>query len=321
MAVGTRAIMASLVGLLVLGMTEGAAAQLASNEGFRLERFSPAPTPDDGFALTLPQTLGHLRWSSMLSFGYARKAFTLRGPPERELVAQRVGGDLSVAVGLFSALEAYARLPFLLLSAGRNARFDQTELTAPAGLGVGDAAFGGTLHALELFGISVGARAELLLPTGSQRDLMGDYAVEPRGHMLVSYEVGRLTLGAEGGAIYRPHRDYGPVRIGPEAEWTLGARVHALEAFDVYAEAFGTASLRRPAGAAALDTLDVLLGARHRAPVGPLVLRTGGAAGVGISDAAGDPSLRVLFSLALTSAEGAQNDPRPRAGSALFTKP
>jgi len=321
MAFGTRAIVTSLLGLLTWGMSASASAQLAPSEGFRLDRLSPAPTPDDGFALTLPQTLGHLHWSSMVSFGYARKAFVLRGPPDEELVAHRLGGDLSVAIGLFNAFEAYARLPFMLASVGRDARFDQTALTAPRGGALGDAALGGTLYALQLFGIGVGVRGELLLPTGNQPDLMGDYAVEPRGHLLAAYELGRLTVGAEGGAVYRPHRDYGPVRIGPEAEWTLGARVHALEAFDVYAETFGTSSLRRPAGAAALDTLDLLVGARHRAPVGPFVLRTGGAAGVGISDAAGDPSLRILFNVALTSAEGAQNDPRAHAGSALLTKP
>lgn len=313
----TRRLLSGGLALTFLWASAETQAQAAPKEGFRLERLAKAPTPSDGFALTLPQTLGMWRWSGAVSMGYGLDPFVLKGPPERSLVSHRLAADVVAAVGVLDLLDVYARVPFVLVSAGDGATFADTTLSSPGGFSIGDMALGARARFLRFEGLSLGARAEGLLPTGNQDELNGDYAIAPRGRLLVSYDVWKVTLGAEGGAVYRPDRDFGPVRIGSEAEWVLGARFKALEVLDVWAESFGTRALRRPDGAAALDTVDVLIGARHRAPVGSLLLFSSGAIGAGFSDAAGDPSLRVLFNVAITSGEKPAQAPATQVALAV----
>ncbi len=298
--------MACGLGLSVLSVPASTFARPDARAGFRLERMALAPTPEDGFALTLPDTLAPMRWASALSLGYALNPFELRGPPAQAVVTQRLGAELAFALGLVEGLEAYARVPFVLVSAGENTRIEQASFGAPGGFAIGDIALGGTAHAFQFRSLHLGARAEMLLPTGSPAELTGDYAIAPRGHLLASYELSRLTFGLEGGAVYRPHRDFAQVRIGSEYEGVAGSRLKLRQNFELWFEAFGTRSARRPNDASALDTLDLLLGGRHRAPVGAFCLHTSGALGAGFSDAAGDPDLRVLFSVALTSEKHAE---------------
>ena len=297
---------------LSASFTTSASAQSYAREGFRLERLALAPTPEDGIALTLPDTLGHLRWSSTLALSYVLNPFQFRGPPEQSLVAQRLSADLAFAIGVYEDFEAYARVPFVLVSAGDNVLVERTTLAAPGGIALGDAAFGATANVFQFRDLSLGARAELLLPTGSQSELTGDYAIAPRAHALAAYRWWKLTFGLEGGAVYRPERDYALVRIGSEYEWVMGSKLALRETFDLGLEAFGTRSARRPRDSAALDTLDLLFAGRHRAPVGVLCLHTSAAIGTGFSDAAGDPDLRVVFNIALTSEKGAEPS-RPKA--------
>jgi len=310
----TRRLASSWLSLTLLWIGSNATAQAAPPEGFRLERVALAPTPQDGFALALPQTLGRMRWSGALSLGYGLKPFALQGPPEASVVSQRLGVDLLFAFGVLDMLDLYARVPFVLVSAGDGASVGDATLSAPSGFSMGDIAAGGRARFLHLEGVSLGARVEAILPSGDQDALNGDRALAPRGRLLVAYEFRKITIGAEGGAVYRPDRDFGPVRIGSEAEWVLGARVKVLEALDVWIESFGTRALRRPDGASALDTLDVLAGARHRAPVGDLTLFSSGAIGTGFSDAAGEPDLRVLFNVGIASGEMPKKpEPKPAA--------
>ena len=297
---------ASCVAPALLCFSSAASAQVAEQEGFRLERMALAPTPEDGFALTLPDTLGHLRWVGTVSLGYALQPFQFRGPPAATLVSQRLSADLLFALGLYEHFEAYARVPFVLVSAGDDTSYERTTLAAPGGFAAGDAALGGTARVFRVRDLTIGARAELVLPTGSQSELTSDYAIAPRGHALASYGIWRLTFGLEGGAVYRPIRAYGPVRISSEYEWVAGARFRALDSLDFWLEGFGTRSARRPKEAAALDTVDVLLSGRYRAPVGPFCLHTSAGVGTGFSDAAGDADLRVMFNIALSSEKDAE---------------
>lgn len=311
-----RNMMAGCLAVASWWLAAPALAQSYANQGFRLERLALAPTAEDGVAVTLPKTLGHLRAAGALTLSYVRHPFQLPGPPERSLVAQRLSADLTFALGLFDVAEAYGRLPFLLVGAGEDIRLERTRFSAPGGFALGDAALGGTADIYQFRDLRLGARAELLLPTGSQDDLMGDYAIAPRGHALTSYDYERFTFALEGGAVYRPKRDYARVRIGSEYEWVAATRFALLPALDLWVEAFGTRSARRPAEASALDTLDLLFSGRHRAPVGLFCLHTSASLGTGFSDAAGDPDLRVLFTVALTTNKEPEND-TPKAHDAL----
>jgi len=293
-----------LLGLLVSALrAEVAVAQYAPAQGFRLERWVSTPTSRDGFAVTRPGVLAHGVWSLKLVGNYTMNPLMLRDPRAHAVVAHRLGAELTAALGLWDALQLYARLPFTVFSLGQDAVIQQTSFQAPGGMALSDVALGATMQLFSRRGVQLGARAELVTPSGNRGQLAGDSALAPRALGLLEYTRGPLSFVLNGGVVYRPHRAYALTRIGNELEWGGLVRFDADHGVEFLMEAFGSLGLRDRAGPAASDSFDVLLGGRYSADTGKVRMRSGLALGTGLSDALGDPDLRVLFSLAL--------EPRP----------
>lgn len=290
-----------------------AQAQYAPREGFRLERWSSPATGRDGFAVMRPEVLPHLVWSAQILTSYSLRPLVLRDPRHHNLVAHRLNVDLVAALGLWDRLQLYGRLPFTALSIGEDVLHQQTHFQAPSGSSMGDAALGLSASMFSAHGFTLGARAELLLPSGRQTQLNGDTALAPRGHGLAEYQRGLVSFALSYGAVYRPHRDYAGTRIGSELEWGMLLRLMLRRDTEVLLEAFGTRGLRARALASAADSLDFMLGARRTADTGAVRLRVGTALGTGVSRAVGEPDLRAMLQIAVEPLPVTQAAPAPRS--------
>lgn len=291
-----------------LGPLAPAAAQYAPRQGFRLERWASPPTARDGFAVTRPGVLPHGVWSAQIISSYAYRPLVLRNPREHAVVAHRLSAELTGAVGLFDRLQVYGRLPFTVLSVGEDVLYRQTYFAAPTGAALSDMAFGATGSLFSAHGLSFGARAELMLPTGNRSQLAGDSAIAPRAHALAEYAHRDFSVAVTGGGAYRPTRSYALSRIGSELEWGLLLRFLPLAHTEVLLEAFGTRALHGRSLPSASDTLDLLLGARRSADTGVVRLRAGASIGAGVSRSAGEPTLRAMLQVGV--------EPRPKRPAA-----
>jgi hypothetical protein len=274
-------------------------AQSVQREGFRLDRYTLPPTSRDGFALTLPATLGHLEAAAQATAHYALLPLIVRTPAERPVVQHRAALELSGALGLFDRVELYARLPLLLATRGQDARLELVDFEAPAGAALADMAVGLTASGRPLGGFTLGGRAEAILPTGSSRMLTSDQALEPRGEALASWEGHRLLLAAMLGGTLRAARDYARAHIGPELSWGGLVRARLDGSLDAQLELIGTRALRSRGAEGASDGFEVLVGARKRIEAPRVTALLGVAIGAGLSDLVGEPAFRTLLNLGL----------------------
>lgn len=298
-----------LTGLFMAVFAGGPAqAQAVARESFRADRFTAPPTSEDGITLAYPEPLGHLEASALVVSRYALSEFVLNTPSERTLIQHRVMMDVVAALGLFSVIELYARLPTVLFTRGDNAVFELVPLAAPAGSSLGDMAVGITGGGRLSRGVSLGARAEAILPTGSVANLASDRAVEPHAEVLASWSSSRLTLSALLGATFREARDYASVHIGPELKWGGGLKVRVDASVEALVEGVGTRVYRAREELSASDGFELLVGGRKRLRL-PLVEATLGAAvGAGLSDLAGEPAFRALFTFGVAQRNGSAAD-------------
>jgi OOP family OmpA-OmpF porin len=275
-------------------------AQAVAEQGFRLDRYAAPPTTQDGFALPLPSTLGHLRYAAHTVTHYALAPLSLPATSETTLVKHRVTFDVAVALGLFDVIELHARLPMVLASRGEDALYELTRFEPPVGPALSDLTIGLSASAPEFSGITLGARVEAVLPTGSASALTSDRSVEPRGELMAAWHYSRITLAGTLGGIARRSSDFAHAHVGPEFSWgaLLGVRLdHAVEAS---LEALGTRALESRDERAAADGLELFVGSRKRLTYEQAELALGVAIAAGLSELVGEPTFRTLFSVGVT---------------------
>jgi OOP family OmpA-OmpF porin len=295
--------------LAALGLALPLHAQSVKREGFRLDRYAAPPTYRDGFSLALPSTLGHLEASAQATAHYALRPLVLRTPDERPLVQHRSTLDLAAALGLFDAVEVYARLPLVLTSRGEDARLELVDFTAPSGAALSDMAVGLSGGGRLPYGITVGGRAEAILPTGSAAMLTSDDALEPRGEALASWEGHRMLIAGSFGGTLRTDRDYAQARIGPELGWGLLVRARLDGSVDAMLELVGTRLLRARDAEGASDGFEVLVGGRKRFEGPRVTTQVGAAVAAGLSDLAGEPAFRTLLHVGIARRAHARIEP------------
>lgn len=221
---------------LVLLFTSRAHAQL---ESFQLDRFAPGPALNDGLALSLPSTLGHLRPSIQLLGDYARKPLVTSGygtdAGDVNIVLNRMNAHLVLALGLGERGEVFAHLPVVVFQQGDEPRPGGRRFNEASTAGLSDLTLGGSYHLLGESdrGASLGINAALSLPTGSGDAFASDGGVGARGALSVAQIWKSATLAFETGLAYRPENDYGQVRVDGVArvrtigsEWLYRAGLH-----------------------------------------------------------------------------------------------
>jgi large repetitive protein len=279
--------------LCCLLLASSASAQKA---GFTLDRFTLAPTPEDGLTLHLPSTLGPGRPSARLVLGFQRESLVsgLPNGDEVEVVRNQLTVQVAVAIGLADRLELFMLLPATLYQGGQEPRGSGLRFDEPESAGVGDLELGGSAHLLgdREHGFQLGLHAALLAPTGSPDALASDGEVGVRGSFSAAVVLDAVTFALQAGAAYRPKRSLGLITSGSEATLRLGAYLPIEERWRLMLELDGATRLGDGRAFEKLSTpVDLLLGGEHIMRSG---LRFGLGAGPGLTLATGTPLLRVL---------------------------
>lgn len=259
----------------------GAFAQSEKTPTLPIERFR-APIDSSGLGTTEGAGIpDHLGFEAALLLQYQLNPLVVRDETTREVVnaiiANRIGGDLAVTVGLFDYVSLGLDLPLLLFQNSG----DLGELAGPAGLGGGLAAMGvGDLRLVpkvrvlreDRHLVSLSLLATVTLPTASglnftngfSFDYGGSYLGEGPGSFSIVPELAVSTnlqgVRVAGNLAYRlrPPIVYvtprGPVNVNPEINYRLGVGYDIgslspqVPSVLVYGEVFGATSDRNPFG-------------------------------------------------------------------------
>ncbi|MBO6940719.1 MAG: OmpA family protein [Deltaproteobacteria bacterium] len=314
------------VWLAVIALTLGSFAPLpAAAQDFSLNRFRPSETTEDGFAISRPTDLGHLRPSVQLHLDYAHDPLVyeeLRGGSSDDrvsIVRHQLVGHLGVALGLYDRLVVFAGLPAHLYVDGEDPA--GTGLDAPDGGGLGDLSFGGRIR---LVGgesaddrFVLGAQVTVTAPTGrgSYRGSAG-FGVHPE--LLFELRPGPVRLTLNTGANIGDNQTLqDDVLVGDELTFGLGLAVPvygSLETgsarLDAHAQIYGATAFRA-FFERETTPLEATAGVKLHHQTGVAV---GVAAGGGITRGVGSPDVRAILTVGW--ARPAQRTPVSNEGPA-----
>ena len=289
---------APLLVLSLLGFPATVFAQ--AQDGFSLDRFRPAPTSEDGLALVLPRTLGHLRPGASLTLDYAHQPLVLGAQgqdAEGAIVKHRLVGHLMGALGLGERFELFLHAPITFVQSGDDPALAGVSFPDPSKAAFGDLTVGGSARIAggDMDPLQVGLTVALGLPSGGDAGLSGDDGVRAEGLLSLAYHLQSWSLAANLGGRYRPSADYGTAELGSELLMGAGTYYRATDKLIAMLELEGNTSLRSESFKSEGTALEALLGARWTTPV---QLVATGAIGVGLTQAIGVPDVRVLAQLA-----------------------
>ncbi|MEC7524214.1 MAG: OmpA family protein [Myxococcota bacterium] len=303
---------------VALALTSGVHAQAV-----HLDQYRAAETGEDGFAVSRPDDLGHLRWSARLHLDYAYSPLVYESTlgdsgSERAVVEHQLAAQAAFAFGLFDRLVLFGGLPVTLLMEG-----DEIDGVArPDGAGLGDLWLGARGR---LFGerddvFALGAQLTATFPTAQAADAAmrfnGEDGVTLHPELLAELRPGagiRITLDLGARLRTTDRARSNALTVGHELTYALGLTVPVVEdVLDVHAELFGASSFES-FGDRQSSPLEALLGARVT-PVEGLTM--GLAAGPGIARGYGSPDFRGVFTVGYTApAEAAapaeESEPEP----------
>ncbi len=290
--------MRSLALWLLLALV-AAPASAQDREGFRLDRFRPPPTSEDGLGIQYARTLGHLVPSVGLVLDYAHAPLVARTTAGEygEIVSHRFLAHVTAALGILDFLELHLRVP-VAFSASDAPTVGGRSFAAPDVVGIGDGALGGSvsIYSEGRRGFSLGVVVEAFLPWGTSTSLASDTEFGARGQLLAGYALDPVTISLVVGGAYRPERDLSAAHVGSELEYALGFLIPTLPEFDLLLEAVGAIGLRAGQVGAATP-LELMLGGRARVGSG-FALEAGVAAG--ISQTPGVPDVRATLGVRWT---------------------
>jgi outer membrane protein OmpA-like peptidoglycan-associated protein len=272
-------------------------ASAQNREGFALDRFSPAPTTEDGLALVLPRTMGHLRPAAQLTLDYAHRPLVLsKGGQDAEgaIVGHRLMAHAVAALGLGSRGEVFVHLPIALVQNGDKPELGAIRFADPSGASVAGVRAGGSVRFLggDMDAFQLGAFAALVIPTGTENKLSTDKGLTGEARLTAAYNLPRWTFAANAGFRYRHRADYGSARIGNEVPFVAGAYYRATEHLTGLAELNGALGFRGQAFKSVGTPMELLAGARLATDI---QLAFTGAVGLGLTQAPGTPDVRVIL--------------------------
>ncbi len=293
---GSRAVSgAILAAALALVAFASPARGVAQAEGFRIDRFRPAPSAEDGLGVQYARTLGHLVPTVGLVVDYAHAPLlaTTSGGERGEIVSHRVLAHVSGALGLGDFFELHVRAP-IAFSTSEEPVVGGLRFTAPDTVALGDGALGASVALMSegRLGLSLGLMAEALLPWGTTSSYASDTDFSARGQFLFSYALREVTFSLMVGGLGRFERQISVARSGSELEYAASILLPVIAEVDLLVEATGAVVLtegqRHPA------PLEAMAGGRFRLGAG---LSLEAAVALGFSQAPGVPDVRALLGL------------------------
>jgi outer membrane protein OmpA-like peptidoglycan-associated protein len=290
----------------------------AQRAGITLDRYYPAETGEDGFAVSRPLDLGRGRFAARLDLEYANDALvweTELGETDSEteaLVAHQFVAHLGVAVGIFDRVVFFAGMPITLVMDGDPA-VDPGARSAD-GTGAGDPWLGMRLRIFgddgDLFsaGVSGAFRFPLAHAADEQQAYLGESSLVGEAELVLEVRPWQppgtrrrdgLRIAANLGTRFRERVRFGPFFADDALTFALGVTMPiyregpTLEAtFETYGEtSFASFGDRE------VSPIEALLGLKLGLAHGTTVTL---AAGTGLQRGFGTPDLRVVAGVGYT---------------------
>lgn len=295
--VALRAPRSLMAALMLMVMPLAAAAQ--GSDSLALNRFRPSKTTEDGFALSRPGDLGHLRWGAQVYVDYANDPLIYQTPTQSiRVVSDQLTGTATVALGLWNRLVLYGAVPVNLWSDGR----DTAGLPPTRGAYIGDPSVGARLRLVgenkDMFGLSVQGTVGLPVARWADdtRAYIGDKGVTVAPELLLELRPGRVRITGNVGVLVRDNYTFSSsnLHLNDALTYGLGVTVWAVkERLALLAEAYGSTSLNDFASANS-SPLELIGGVKAYSRRGWMF---GAAAGPGFLQGIGSPDFRVLGTL------------------------
>ncbi len=273
-------------------------------QGFTLDRFQPSPAGDRFFDVQGGDPGGHLAPRLMILGDYAYRPLVLyRNNGDDEVgtvVSSRLLLHLGGSLALWNRLWISASMPLALLTDGKSQTTGTFGVSSPSGAAAGDLRFGLRLRLLgevdSLANLSIGGY--IYVPTGSENKMAGDGSVHVAPSVILAGENSDIAYAVNAGVNIRKKDRLAFVDTELGSEMTFGAGFAFLmsdKTIQLGPELYGTtAMVGKDSFSKATTNMEALLGLRIR--LGSLVL--GAAAGPGITQGLGTPTLRAVASLA-----------------------
>ncbi len=291
---------------LVLGRALGAlglGASSTSAQSVRLDQYRMAETPEDGFAVSRPNDLGHLRFGFRLDVDYSLNplVYQLRGSDSTTevtpVVEHLLAGQLGVSFGLFDRLVISAGVPVNFLMEGNlvegQPRADGTSL-GDVYLSLRGRLFGERTDAFAL-SLQVTGTAPTANAARFQSRFAGEanFTVHPELLMEVRIaDVVRITGNV--GALIRERQDFGSLLVRSELTWAVGVYAGLVpNVLDLAVESWGATGFDR-FGESQITPAEAIAGLRVQPVEG---LHIGAAAGTGLVRGYGAGDFRAVLSL------------------------
>lgn len=298
-----------------------------SQQGFALDRFSPAEAGSEWFALDSLDLKSSLRPSVSLLADVAHRplaTYDAKGALRRRVVNNQAFLHLGGSLVLHNQVRLALSVPLAVFQNGRSDAIGGATYAAPsATTALGDVRFGADARLVGSGGdaFALAAGVQFFIPSGSRAQYTGDGAFRMLGRVMAAGEVGRFAYAAQLGLLRRTlSRDFGTATIGSEAQLGLALGVRLAQGrVLVGPELFGATVISKSSAAfAAADTpVELLLGVHVRLPAG---LRLGAGAGAGLSQGVGSPQTRLVASVGWQPEE-ASGDPGGRRNRFQEVKP
>ncbi|MBN1771045.1 MAG: OmpA family protein [Deltaproteobacteria bacterium] len=303
---------AALLAAAMLAFPAAAAAQSVT-----LDTYRAAETPEDGFAISRPNDLGHLRWAAQLHLDYAWNPLvweTRLGEADTEtasIVEHHLVANLGFAFGAWDRLVAFVGLPFSLLMTG------ETVAGAPGadGTSLGDLWLGARVRIWGertdwfTLGFQVVGTAPTAEAANDEQSFSGDgfWTIHPEA--LFEFRPGAgIAITANVGGRFRELESFGSFDVGHELTWGLGLMVPLLpDLLDLHLEAYGTTTFEQ-FGDREGSPIEAIAGVKVQPVPG---LRLGAGIGPGLQRGYGSPDLRALLTIGY--AAPAEAEPEPTA--------
>ena len=265
---------------------------------FSLNQLDPSPAGDDFFALPSAYVAGHIEPRAYLMFDYAVDPLVVGGTDK--IVAGQGFLRANASLAFFDRLLVAVDIPAALVQSGDAPVVSSIPIASPDSVEMGDVRLDvrASLYGRYRDPIQVGLGSRFYFPTAGSDSLAGEGKPRVMPQAAVSGHIGE-----EHAFIYTA--SFGWMARGPENPHTLtyGAGVGGSffdDVFQVQAELFGSTLLTdQPAlrtdrivlEAPTTTSLELLGGAKLRVVRG---LTFGAAAGPGLTDGIGTPTVRAL---------------------------
>ena len=307
----------ALAGLLLARRRRGAAAAVIAtaasvsvanaqvSSSYSAERFQLAGHRDGLLGVEWADVPGHLVIDGALWLGYANDPVNLYqmsdGARVGSLVANRVGGELSLAVQLAHRLEIGLGAPVIVSQSDDLGGATMAGTQNLSGFGLGDLRISPKVTLVRARSFAAAAYASISLPTSTSDDYGGDDGVTSSYGLALS--VGR-TIGPRvalnGGYRVRPSAAALDLVVDDEVFGALGVGYRFASSLELDATLDVATAADDVLGAFNRNAAEVRAGAGYDVT---RVVRLFGAGGLGVAEGFATPDWRVLAGVRLHSAE------------------